>query len=189
MAILKFRIYWEEDETVYRDIVVKHTQSFLELHQAILKSYEFDNKHQATFYKSNDSWQMGREISLEKYNKSYKVEPFIMAETLIGSQVADPNQKFIYAYDFEKAWRFMVELINIDKTENDKIQYPSCVRSEGIGPSQYGTKGVIETRMAQIEEKYDLAPDSLLDGFGEEGGDEQENQDEQFTDDQQDDAI
>ncbi len=169
MAILKFRAYWEEDESVYRDLVIRHTQTFMDLHHAILKSYEFDHKFGATFYKSNDAWQQGREISLEKYDKTYKVEPLIMAETAIGTQVADPNQKFIYDYDFTKGWRFMVELINIDKEESSKITYPSCVRTEGIGPSQYGTKGIIEQRMSEMEMKYDLPEDALNEGFGEEG--------------------
>ena len=56
MAVLKFRVYLEEDDAVYRDICIKHTQSFAELHYAILKAYEFDTKHQATFYRSNDKW-------------------------------------------------------------------------------------------------------------------------------------
>lgn len=169
MAILKFRVYWEEDESTYRDVVIRHTQTFLELHQAILKSYEFDNKHKATFYRSNDNWQMGREITLEKYDKPYKADPLLMADTLIGSQVTDPNQKFIYEYDFNKYWHFMVELIHVDKEENKKLTYPACVRTEGIAPSQYGTKGLIDSRLAEMEEKYDLSPDAMNEGFGEEG--------------------
>ena len=90
MAVLKFRAYFEEDESVYRDIVIKHTQNFADLHGAILKSYEFDNKHQATFYRSNDNWQRGREISLEKYDKAYKVEPLIMSEVAISTEIKDP---------------------------------------------------------------------------------------------------
>ena len=35
MAVLKFRVYFEEDDSVYRDVVVKHNQHFLELHQVI----------------------------------------------------------------------------------------------------------------------------------------------------------
>src|SRR6185436_6461801 len=89
MAILRFRIYWEDDDSVYRDIAIRHTQNFFDLHTAILKCYEFDNKHKATFYRSNDNWQRGREISLEKYNKTYKAEPLIMANTTIGSEIRD----------------------------------------------------------------------------------------------------
>jgi hypothetical protein len=169
MAILKFRVYFQEDESIYRDIAIKHTSNFLQLHQSILTAYEFDNKHQATFFRSNDSWLRGREISLDKYEKDYKVEPLIMAETIIGSEVKDPNQKFIYEYDFAKGWIFAVELISIEKTENNKLEYPCCVRKEGVAPTQYGSKGLIDKRLAEMEEKYDLKPDALAEGFGEEG--------------------
>jgi hypothetical protein len=167
MAILKFRAYLEEDDSVYRDVAIRHTQSFFELHEVILKSFEFDSKHQATFYRSNDNWQRGREISLEKYEKSYKAAPLIMKETTIGSEIRDPNQKFIYVYDFTKNWTFLVELINVSKEENPRITYPSMVRKEGIAPSQYGTKSLLGERFADVEEKYDLSKNA--EGFGTEG--------------------
>ncbi|MEO6813677.1 MAG: hypothetical protein ABI172_07075 [Ginsengibacter sp.] len=169
MAILKFRVYWEDDDSIYRDLVIRHTQNFSELHDFILKCFEFDNKHEATFYRSNDHWQRGKEITLIKYDKVYKVAPLIMCETTIGSEMRDPNQKFIYIYDFHKNWTFMVELININKEENQKSVYPSCTRSEGIMPSQYGTKGLVNEKLAEIEEKYDLNTAVLADGYSEEG--------------------
>jgi hypothetical protein len=165
MAILKFRIYFEEDDAVYRDVVIRHSQTFKDLHEAILKAYEFDSKHQATFFRSNDHWQRGREISLEKYDKEYKAPPLLMTETTIGSEIKDPNQRFIYNYDFNKNWGFHVELINVSKEENPKIIYPSTARVEGIAPSQYGTKGLLGDKFADIEEKYDLA--QAGEGFGE----------------------
>lgn len=171
MAILRFRIYWEDDDSIYRDIVIKHTHTFFDLHQEILRCFEFDNKHKATFYRSNDKWQRGKEITLEKYDKQYQAQPLIMQETAIGSEIKDPNQKFIYVYDFNKNWTFLVELININKEESNKISYPSCVRNEGIGPSQYGTKGLVPEKLSEIEEKYDLNPDALL-NMSEEGDEE-----------------
>jgi Plasmid pRiA4b ORF-3-like protein len=169
MAILKFRVYWEDDDSVYRDVAVKHVQTFFELHKVILKCFEFDNKHNATFFRSNDKWQRGKEITLEKYEKKYEVEPLLMNKVTVGSQIRDPNQKFIYVYDFHKNWTFMVELINVNKDEDNKLAYPSCTRSEGIGPSQYGTKGLINEKLAEIEEKYDLNSTVMPDGFSEEG--------------------
>jgi len=167
MAILKFRVYFEEDESVYRDVVIRHTQSFFDLHEAILKAYEFDNKHQATFFRSNDHWQRGREISIEKYEQEYKAPPLIMSETTIGSEIRNPNQRFTYLYDFNKNWNFLLELINVSKEENPKINYPSTVRTEGIAPSQYGTKGLLGEKFADIEEKYDLTQVAVGDGFSE----------------------
>lgn len=167
MAILKFRAYFEEDDSIYRDIAVKHTQSFLDLHFIILKSFEFDNKHQATFYRSNDKWQRGREISIEKYDKPYKAEPLIMSVTTVGSEIRNPNEKFIYVYDFSRNWTFLIELINVSKDENPKLSYPAIIRSEGIAPSQYGTKSILGDRFVDVEEKYDLTKG--VEGFGEEG--------------------
>ncbi|HQV61095.1 MAG: hypothetical protein IPN39_01380 [Chitinophagaceae bacterium] len=165
MAILKFRVYFEEDESVYRDVVIRHSQTFKELHEAILKSYEFDSKHQATFFRSNDHWLRGREISLEKYDKEYKAPPLIMEETTIGSEIKDPNQRFTYLYDFNRNWNFLVELISVSKEENPKISYPAVARTEGIAPSQYGTKGLLGEKFADIEEKYDLT--QVGEGFAE----------------------
>jgi hypothetical protein len=167
MAILRFRVYLEEDDSVYRDVAIRHKQSFFELHETILKAFEFDSKHQATFFRSNDHWQRGREISLEQYDKPYKAAPLLMKETTIGSEIRDPNQKFVYIYDFNKNWTFLVELINVSKEENPKINYPSMVRKEGIAPSQYGTKSLLGERFADVEEKYDLS--SNAEGFGTEG--------------------
>jgi hypothetical protein len=167
MAILKFRVYLEEDDSVYRDVAIRHTQNFMQLHHAILKAYEFDSKHQATFYRSNDHWQRGREISLEKYDRNYKAPPLLMQDTSIGSEIRDPNQKFIYVYDFAKNWSFLVELINVSKEESAKLDYPAVVRKEGIGPSQYGVKGMVGDKLTEVEEKYDLARGT--EGFGVEG--------------------
>ncbi|HVZ25435.1 MAG TPA: hypothetical protein VG842_05255, partial [Sediminibacterium sp.] len=163
-------------------IAIRHTQHFDELHTAILKSYEFDSKHQATFYRSNDNWQRGREISLARYDKPYVVEPLIMSEVTIGSEIRDTNQKFIYEYDFQKHWLFLVELINVSKEESGKLTYPVITRTEGIGPQQYGTKSLLGDKFADIEEKYDL--DAAADGFGREGEDAEEEEESGAEEDQ-----
>ena len=41
------------------------------------------------------------------------------------------------------------------------------IRTEGIAPSQYGTKGLVGDKLAEIEEKYDLSAGA--EGFGLEG--------------------
>ena len=44
------------------------------------------------------------------------------------------------------------------------------VRTEGIAPSQYGTKGLVSDKLTEVEEKYDLGGN--MDGFSEEGEDD-----------------
>ena len=174
MAFLKFRVYWEEDDAIYRDVVVKHTQNFTELNDIILKAFEFDQKHDATFFRSNDIWKRGREISKAVYEKEYIAPPLLMEETTIGSEIIDTNQHFIFLYDFVKSWTFLIELIQVIKNADAdmSLEYPIISRIEGVGPMQYGTKGLLGKTFADIEEKYDLS--EAKEGFGEEGEDAEE---------------
>jgi Fe-S-cluster formation regulator IscX/YfhJ len=169
MAILKFRISWEEDDAIYRDVMVKHSQHFTDLHQIILKAFEFDEKHDATFFRSNEKWQRGREISKAVYEKNYVVPPLMMDEVLIGSEILNTNQQFVYLYDFAKSWTFLIQLIQVIKNADAdmELNYPMVSRIEGVGPMQYGTKGLLGPNFTDIEEKYDLT--EAQDGFGEEG--------------------
>ncbi len=190
MAVLKFRVSWEEDDAIYRDVLVKHTQNFQDLHLIILKAFEFDQKHDATFYRSNDTWQRGREISKEVYDRAYKVAPLLMEETIIGSEIIDTNQHFIYEYDFVKSWSFLIQLIQVVKNADADmtLEYPLVSRIEGVGPMQYGTKGLLGEKFADIEEKYDL--NEAAEGFGEEGEDAHasDEEDAHASDDREEDA-
>lgn len=183
MAVLKFRVYWEEDDAIYRDVVVKHTQNFTELNNIILKAFEFDQKHDATFFRSNDIWKRGREISKAVYEKEYIAPPLLMDETIIGSEIIDTNQHFIFLYDFVKSWTFLIELIQVIKNADADmtLAYPIVTRTEGVGPMQYGTKGLLGKSFADIEEKYDLS--EAKEGFGEEGEDGDHDKEEDEDDD------
>ncbi len=188
MAVLKFRVYWEEDDAIYRDVLVKHTQNFTDVYHIILKAFEFDQKHDATFFRSNDTWQKGREISKAVYEKEYKAPPLLMDETLVGTEIIDTNQHFIFLYDFVKSWTFLIELIQVIKNADADmtLEYPLVSRVEGVGPMQYGTKGLLGKTFADIEEKYDLA--EAQDGFGEEGEEGAEGEVADDEDDHDDDA-
>ena len=180
MPILRFRVYWEEDDQVYRDIEIRPAQSFLELHQAINKAYEFDGKHSASFYESNDKWQRGREINSEVLVNKKDAPALSMTRTPVSALVAKPDQKFVYEYDPAKHWTFLVELIGVAKDEDSRREYPFVLRKEGIGPAQYGVKGVAQDKLMEIEEKYDLGAEEMAEGFSNEGEDGAESTAEDF---------
>jgi hypothetical protein len=83
----------------------------------------------------------------------------------------DTNQQFVYVYDFAKSWTFLIQLIQVIKNADADMEqtYPMVSRIEGVGPMQYGTKGLLGPNFTDIEEKYDLT--EAQDGFGEEGED------------------
>jgi hypothetical protein len=93
----------------------------------------------------------------------------MMDEVLIGSEILNTNQQFVYLYDFTKSWTFLIQLIQVIKNADAdmELNYPMVSRIEGVGPMQYGTKGLLGPNFTDIEEKYDLT--EAQDGFGEEG--------------------
>ena len=169
MPLFRFRVYWEEDDQVYRDIELLNGQTFLQFHQAINKAYEFDGKHAANFFESNDRWERGRAFSSEVLVNKKDAPALSMVKTPVSALVADPGQKFVYEYDPVKKWTFLIELIGVAKDDNPRKTYPLMIRKEGIAPTQYGVKGIVEEKIVEIEEAYDLGADEMAEGFGNEG--------------------
>lgn len=172
MPVLRFRVYWEEDDLVYRDIEIQGNQSFLELHQGILKAFEFDQKHEGSFFESNDRWHRGREISSEVTVNKKGAPALSMLKTPVSALISSPDQHFVYEYDRVKKWTFLVALIGMEAEPDENKEYPFTLRREGLAPTQYGVKNVPGTERAmETVEAYDLGADEMAEGFGSEGED------------------
>ena len=100
MAVYKFKITFEEYDDVYRVVDIKSTQTFLDLHKAILQSINFDTKQLASFYMSTDSWKKGQEITLEDMSEDESNSIPIMKKAKLNEYIIDPHQKILYVYDF-----------------------------------------------------------------------------------------
>jgi hypothetical protein len=188
MAVYKFRVTFEDYEDVYREIEIKSTQTFEDLHRAIQEAIGFDGKQLASFYMSNDTWRKGREITLMDMSEEGEEEPkVIMNKSKLADFIEDPHQKIIYVFDFMAFWNFFVELVKI-QPDNPKVKYPLCSKSVGTAPKQYKDKKLPDPSeeeeeepksrkkagMFDIESEYGIdSGDDELDGFGEEeeGGD------------------
>jgi len=166
MTTLRFRVYWEEDDQTYRDIEILGRQTFLDFHKSILQAFEFDGKHPASFYESDDKWTHGRELSSEVLVNKKDAPALSMLKTPISALVSLPDQKFVYVYDPAKKWTFMAELIGVSRDETPRRVYPFILRKEGVAPAQYGIKGVNPDKIMEIEEKYDLGAEEMAEGFG-----------------------
>lgn len=144
MAVYRFKICLEDHEDVFRDIDIKASQTFNDLHDLIQTAYKFDGKHSASFFVSDDYWRKNREITLRKEDLPLEpeeikqgVEPKkLMAEAKLASFIEQPHQRFIYVFDATAQWNFLVEMVKL-VDENTKLNYPACVRSVGNAPKQY----------------------------------------------------
>ncbi len=140
--VYRFKVTYEDHEDVFRYIEIKSSQSFLELHTAIQQSIGFDNSKPATFYMSDDYWRKEAEIQevntgddKTKKSKTKKTEEPKKKKT-IADHIENPHQHFVYVFDPEKEWTFLLELLKI-VPEEKTATYPQCIKSVGNSPKQY----------------------------------------------------
>lgn len=165
MSVYRFKICLEENEDIYRDIDIKAAQTFEDFHQIIQQAFKFDAKHAASFFVSDDYWRKGVEITLRKEDLPLdeeeirkKVEPKkLMATTKILKYVEQPHQRFVYVFDPEVQWTFLIEMLRIVE-DNPKTNYPLVIRSHGNAPKQYK-----QSNLAKEELSPDMALAALLD--------------------------
>lgn len=212
MAVYRFRVCLEDNEDVYRDIDVKAAQTFDLFHDAIQEAFKFDKKHAASFFSSDDYWRKGDEITLNKEDleldeedKRRKIEKkYLMKDTKVAKFIEQPHQRFVYVFDPNAQWSFLIEMIKI-VNEDPKVNYPSCIRSVGNAPKQYKQVNVIKDDLnpeaammaALLEDVSDDEAYKTLDS-GEEGieeddldsleGEEGEETDEEMQEDGEEDA-
>lgn len=155
MAVYKFKVIYEENDDVYRDIEIKSGQTFEDFHNAIQDAYKFDKKHAASFFVSDDYWRKGLEITLREEDLKLdeeeirkKIEPKkLMSATKIAKYIDQPHQRFVYIFDPVAQWSFLIELMKID-AENPKTKYPVCVKSVGKEPKQYKQQNLIKEEVS-----------------------------------------
>jgi hypothetical protein len=164
MAIYRFRVSLEDNEDIYRDIDIRATQTFEEFHLCIQTAFKFDAKHAASFFVSDDYWRKGDEVTLRKEDleldeeeKRTNVTPKrLMSSVKISKLIEQPHQRFIYVFDPNVQWSFLIEMVKI-AGEDAKLNYPACVRTVGTAPRQYK-----QTNMAKEELSPDLAMAGML---------------------------
>lgn len=151
MAVYRFKVIIEDNDDVYRDIDIKSVQTFEELHDTIQEAFKFDKKHAASFFVSDDYWRKGLEITLRKEDLPLtpeeirlKVEPKkLMSETKIAKLIETPHQRFVYVFDENVQWNFLLEMMKII-TEDAKGKYPIISKSIGTAPKQYKQLNIIK---------------------------------------------
>lgn len=172
MAIYRFRVSFEDYDDVIRDIDIKSTQTFEDLHVAIHKSTGYSPEQPSSFYVSNDQWTKGDEIAYLPSAKKIDRGVILMKGTKLNKFIDDPHQKFYYIYNFDRPFDFHVELVKILDEEPGK-EYPLLVRSVGEAPKPLGPVAAPPTAASDDNEEFDFLNETEY-GFEEEDTDEME---------------
>ncbi len=149
--IYRFRAILDHDskEDIFRDIEIRKTDTFEDLHNVLTQSFGFDGSEMASFYVSNDEWDQGQEIALFDMGQNDDIR--MMNETIIEDVVDEDHTKLIYVYDFLNMWTFLVELGEI-VDEAQGTDYPNLMFVCGQVPSEAPEK---QFEAEQSEEDYD----------------------------------
>lgn len=160
--IYRFRAILDHDqkEDIFRDIEIRKTDNFEDLHNVLTQSFGFDGSEMASFYISNDQWEQGQEIAL--FDMGQNTEVKMMDETIIEELINEENNKLIYIYDFLNMWTFLIELGEIVE-EAQGTDYPNLMFVCGQVPSEAPEKQFEAQDPNGIQE----GTDDLFDDYGE----------------------
>jgi hypothetical protein len=137
MALYRFRVTFEDYDDVSREVDIKSTHTFADLHQAIHQSIGFNPDYSSSFYISNDQWTKGEEIAFKPNERKASRGITLMENAKLSNFIDDPHQKFYYTSNFERPFDFHVELVKI-LDETPGVSYPATVKSSGEPPKQFG---------------------------------------------------
>ena len=109
--ILRIRTILDVENDVLRDIEIDETSLLKDLHVSITKSYGFEGKEMASFFKTNETWDQGDEMSLIDLGvgKDYSNESL---NKLFNSE----NNRLLYVYDFLALWTFFIEVMEVSES-------------------------------------------------------------------------
>ena len=134
MAIYRFKVSFEDFDEVVREIDIKSSQTFEDLHKAIHQSTGYNPEKSSSFYISTDHWIKGDEIAYLPNQRKVDRGVALMENSKLSSFIEDPHQKFYYIYNFDRPFDFHVELIKIILQADPNLQYPAIIKKIGEAP-------------------------------------------------------
>lgn len=137
MAVYRFRVSFEDYDDIMREVDIKSTHTFEDLHRAIHLSTGYQPEYSSSFYISNDQWIKGQEIAYMPSQRKIDRGVPLMEKSKLSSFIDDPHQKFYYTFNFDRPFDFHIELIKI-LDETPGVTYPHVAKSVGEAPKQFG---------------------------------------------------
>lgn len=122
-----FKISPENQDKVYREILLPGNITFEDFHYALLDSFEVNPGEMASFFLSDKNWTKKQEITLMDMMEE-GAPSTLMSDVQIDSIVSSKQTHFYYVYDFLFCKNFHVELI--DTIEEKEIN-PLLISAEG----------------------------------------------------------
>lgn len=158
--IYRFRVIFDTEEDIFRDIELESHATFEDLHNVIVQSFGLEGQEMASFYLSDEQWEQGEEIALFDMG-DLPGEVLLMQDHSLDSMLNRAQTRLIYIYDFLHMWTFLVELADIAQTV-DGQSYPNLMYSHGHLPSE-APERTFESDTLEGDDNYDPIESDDLD--------------------------
>jgi hypothetical protein len=114
----KLRIVADTEDDIFIDISINSNNTFLQLHDTIVNGFKLDGGEMASFYKSNDNWDKGAEITLMdmSFGEDDDNKNMCMENTQVHQVLTKDEPKFLYLYDFLNMNIFYIDLVEISNS-------------------------------------------------------------------------
>jgi hypothetical protein len=144
--IYKITFSCDEVDDFRRVFEADSDATFLELHEAILKSVGFPDDQMTSFFMCNDRWEKGQEVTLIEMGSNFEYDNMIMASTHLSELMEDRGQRLIYIFDPMYERYFFGSLTEILPGILNGVE---CVESRGDSPKQLQTEDIAEAARAK----------------------------------------
>lgn len=123
----------EGDQNFRRVFEADADATFLELHEAILKSVNYPDDQMTSFFMCNDEWEKGQEVTLIEMDSNFEYDNMVMNDTRLSDLITEQGQRLIYIFDpmFERY--FFGSLREIMPGSMVGVE---CTQSTGRAPKQ-----------------------------------------------------
>lgn len=118
--------------TTWRKVALSAKNSMEDLHKIIIQAFQFDDDHLYSFFMDGKLWS---DICIVSPDDDYGHTHATHVQ--IGKMSLFIKQKFLYLFDYEAEWVFVVEVDEIEEGLNELVK-PFVSGAEGAAPQQYG---------------------------------------------------
>lgn len=145
---IKLRIVLDHNLDVFRELKISENATLHDLHELLVQSFELEQNEMAAFYLTDNDWDQGQEIPLFAMQNDTKEMKDIFSKDIFQS-----NKRLLYINNFLIMWRFMIEVIEINKDET--IQQSQMLLSFGTMPQELPRIQFVSDTNSSDEDLFD----------------------------------
>jgi hypothetical protein len=174
--VYKFLFISDEEADFMREISIDAEATFMDLHNAILESVNYEKDAMTSFFICNEDWEKEQEITLVEMDTSADMDNYVMDQTTLEELITEEHQKVLYVFDYISDRAFFMELKEIVPGQN--LDAAVCTATLGEAPAQYQLEDIESITKAAKNDSV-LFEENF---YGDEGFDMDELDSESFSD-------